>query len=281
MLKHLIRRSLLLAVGLVSTMSEARSLEEIQATHEIRMCVAGSSYELYTAMGMAFAESLGVAVNVRRLDSWDQQFHNAQGVTVQEESYTPALLASGACDFYPNDLVIQEWRKTKLDFVALFRTHMVVVVHRDQQATFRSEADLQGKTAAIQQGTSYHAWIEEQNASKFADNPIQLQLMTTDDSMHAVDRKAVDFTIIGADGALNWTRNKIKHAVVAFPVGTVTDVGWAFRKGDADLQEAASAFVASQRKVGSQFDLIWQAKVGISLSDFTLFMTNLLETSSK
>lgn len=256
--------------------AEARSLEEIRKTNEIRMCIAGSSYELYTAMGMVFVEYLGVQVKVRRLDSWDQQFHNEDGITVKEERYTPALLASGECDFYPNDLVMHEWRKKKLHFEILFRTQMTVVVHRDHQSRFTTEADLKGKTAAIQKGTTYYTWMEEKNKTDFADNPIAIQFMTTDESMTAVDTKTVDFTIIGADGALNWTRNKIKNSVVAFPVGTVTEVGWAFRKDDRDLQEAAKLFFETQRKVGSQFDTIWQEKVGISLSEFTLFMTNLL-----
>jgi hypothetical protein len=42
----------------------ARSLEEIRKTNELRICVAGSSYELYTAMALAFAEHLGVSPRV-------------------------------------------------------------------------------------------------------------------------------------------------------------------------------------------------------------------------
>ena len=54
--------------------------------------------------------------------------------------------------------------------------------------------------------------------------------------MRAVDKKIVDFTIIGADGALNWTRKKVKNSVVAFPVGSANELGWAFRKEDKGLQ---------------------------------------------
>ena len=257
--------------------AEARSLEEIRRTGEIRMGIAGSSHELYTAMGMVFADYLDVKAKVRRLDSWDRQFHNKAGVTAREASYTPALLASGECDFYPNDLVMHEWRKKKLDCEILYRTHMVVVVHRDNLASFKAETDLKGKSAAIQKGTTYHTWMEEKNKTDFADRPFQIRFMTTDESMTAVDTKAVDFTIIGANGALNWTRNKVKNSVAAFPVGTVTEVGWAFRKEDRDLREAARALIKTQRKVGSQFDVIWKEKVGISLSEFTLFLTNLLD----
>jgi len=258
-----------------SSMTAARSLDDIKKSGEIRLCVAGSSYELYTQMGTAFAESLGLKAKVRKLDSWDQQFQNKEGITLKEESYTPYLMESGECDIYPNDLVIQEWREKKLDFAVLFRTRMTVVVHKDNQNNFKTEADLKGKQAAIMNGTTYHTWMEEKNKSDFADNPIKIQFMPTDDSMLAVDNKSVDFTVIGADGALNWTRNKVKNSVTPFFIGPVTRLGWGFCKKDTDLQDAVRKFFDSQQKVNSRFDIIWKKKVGISLSEYMLFITNL------
>jgi len=254
-----------------------RSLKEIRKTNELRICVAGSSYELYTAMALAFAEHLGVSPRVKRLDSWDQQFQNDKGVTDKEAAYTPALMDSGDCDCYPNDVVKNDWRLKKLDFVILFRTRMVVVVNKDNQPAYKGVADLAGKKAAIQKETSYSSWLETQNAGPLVSSPIQIQFMTTDESMQAVDTKFVDFTVIGADGALNWTRNKVKNVVVAFPVGDTTEVGWAFRKKDKDLQEAVRRFFGSQAAVGSRFDEIWKEKVGIPLSEFNVFITDLLK----
>jgi ABC-type amino acid transport substrate-binding protein len=252
-------------------------LEEIRKSNELRICVAGSSYELYTAMALAFAEHLGVFPRINRLDSWDQQFQNAEGATDKDKAYTPALMDSGACDVYPNDLVRNDWRSKKLDFVILFRTRMVVVVNTDNLSAYKGVADLAGKTAAIQKGTSYHSWLEAQNTGPLASNPIKIRFMTTDESMRAVDTKSADFTIIGADGALNWTRNKVKNVVVAFPIGDTSEVGWAFRKKDKDLQEAVRRFFDSQAAVGSRFDEIWQAKVGIPLSEFNVFISGLLQ----
>jgi len=254
-----------------------RSLEEIRKTNELRICVAGSSYGLYTAMALAFAEHLGVSPRVKQLDSWDQQFQNDRGVTDKEAAYTPALMDSGVCDCYPNDMVKNDWRLKKLDFVILFRTRMVVVVHKDNQPAYTGIADLAGKKAAIQKGTSYHSWMETQNAGPLASSPIQIQFMPTDESMQAVDDKSADFTIIGADGALNWTRNKVKNVVVAFPIGDTAEVGWAFRKKDKDLQEAVRRFFDAQAAVGSRFDDIWKEKVGIPLSEFNVFITGLLQ----
>lgn len=256
--------------------AEGRSLEEIKQSKELRMCVAGSSHELYTRMGMAFAESLGIQAKVRKLDSWDQQFHNQEGVTLKSDAYTPHLLETGQCDFYPNDLVMHEWRKKKLDFVVLFRTRMTVVVHKENLNQIKSETDLKGKRAAVMKGTTYHTWMEEKNKSDFADKPISIRFMSTDESMKAVNSKAADFTIIGADGALNWTRNKVRNSVTAFFVGPATEVGWAFPKGDNDLREAARKFFDSQKTPGSQFDVIWKEKVGISLSEYALFIINMI-----
>ena len=254
-----------------------RSLEEIRKTGELRICVAGSSYELYTAMAQPFAEYLKVRPKVRRLDSWDQQFHNQYGVTEKDGAYTPALMASGECDCYPNDMVMKDWRLKKLDFVILFRTRTVVLVHKDDLVKYTAVSDLAGKSASIQKGTSYHSWLETQNAGAFSADPVQIQFMPTDECLLALDEKKVDFTLIGADGALNWTRNKVKNLSVAFPVGQTSKIGWAFRKDDKDLQEAARLFFESQASAGSRFDQIWQEKVGIPLSEFNVFITGLIE----
>lgn len=253
----------------------ARSLEQIRQSGEIRLCIAGSSSSLYTKMGTAFAENLGVKANIKKLDSWDQQFHNKDGVTIKEQSYTPYLMENKECDCYPNDLVMHEWRMKKLDFVLLFKTRMTVVVHKDKKNNFKTAADLKGKTAAVMKGTTYHTWIEEKNKTDFADNPVKIQFMPTDESMNAVDNKLVDFSIIGADGALNWTRNRIKNSETAFFVGPVTQVGWAFNKSDKDLQKAAQETFLFLQKAGSEFDSIWKQEVGIPLSDYILFITNL------
>ena len=254
-----------------------RSLEEIRRTNELRICVAGSSYELYTAMALAFTEHLGVFPRVKRLNSWDQQFQNDKGLTDKEAAYTPALMESGDCDVYPNDVVENAWRSKKLDFVILFRTRMVVVVNKTNQSAYKRVADLAGKTAVIQRGTSYQSWLDKQNAGPLASNPIKIQFMTTEESMQAVNAGSADFTIIGADGALNWTRNRVKNVVVAFPIGATTELGWAFRKEDRDLQEAVRRFFESQSAVGSRFDEIWKEKVGISLSEFNLYITGILQ----
>ena len=273
---------LLIILGTISiiffmenNIARARSLEEIKKTNEIRICLAGSSHEYYKKMGMVFAEWLGVKARVRRLDSWDQQFHNKDGVTVKEASYTPYLLETCECDFYPNDLVVSEWRKKKLDFVTLYPSQMVVLVHNDEQSRFKTKKDLKGKTASLMKGTTFHSWMEEKNKTVFADNPVRIRFMESSAARKQVHDEIVDFTITNLNRVLVNAKKEKLNIRVAFPVGPVTEVGWAFRKEDKELQKAAQKLFNLQLTKGSQFDKIW-VETGTSLSDYMLFLSEML-----
>ncbi len=273
---------LLILLGTVSiiffvenNIAEARTLEEIKKTNEIRMCLAGSGHEYYKKMGMVFAEWLGVKARVRRLDSWDQQFHNKDGVTIKEAYYTPYLLETCECDFYPNDLVVNEWRKKKLDFVTLYPSRMVVLVHNDEQSRFKTKKDLKGKTAALMESTTYHTWVEEKNKTVFADNPVEIRLMKSSAARKQVHDKIVDFTITNLNIAFIRIKEEKLNIRVAFPVGPVTKTGWAFRKGDSKLQKAAQELFNLQRAKNSRFDKIWEER-GVSLNDYMLFLSDML-----
>ena len=120
------KRWLILVLGLfflhwITDPTYARTLEEIKKSGEIRLCVAGSSYDLYTKTGTVFAKSLGVKANVKKIDSWDKLFHNKKGKTDKNASYTPYLMENEECDFYPNDLVINEWRLRMMDFAVYLK----------------------------------------------------------------------------------------------------------------------------------------------------------------
>ena len=80
---------------------QARSLADIRATGELRICVAGSSAAFYQANAQAFAKFLGVTPKVTQLATWDQQFQNETGVTVKDATYEAHVLANGSCDLFP------------------------------------------------------------------------------------------------------------------------------------------------------------------------------------
>ena len=253
-----------------------RSLAEIRQTKEIRICLAGSSQDFYQKNALAFVEYLGndIQPNFIRFAKWNDQFVNRDGVVVKADTYTPEPLASGKCDFYPNDLVELEWRAKKLAYVLLFISRNTIIINKNRGGEFRDINDLAGKTAAVMEGTSYQTWLEEQNKSLFKKNPIIFKLMPQEQAIKAVEAGKADFAVAGADGALWATHNFAKKAKVAFPVGEITEYGWCFRKEDRDLQKAAYDFFETQRNSpNSQLNKNWRESIGMSLGDFILFVT--------
>ena len=268
---------------------EARSLEEIKNTKEIRICLSplhpvvatveppdcrencefgGVAYET----SRAFAATLGTDIKLKFFHvDWDEQFFNERGVTVREESYTPELLASGKCDLYPSNLTKNSWRLKKIDFVTLFPSRMMIIVHRSKRDQFKSEEDLGGNVAGIVKDTSFHTWLQEQNKSVRSSNPIQIQAQykNTIETLKALNEGKVDFTVLDSDMAIWSSRYQSKSIVVVFPVGPVDEIGWGFRKEDKDLQTAVGEFFDKQRALQvSEFNKIWKDLFGITLTQF-------------
>ena len=276
-----------LMLGGLLGLAQARSLAEIQQSKEFRVCIAPmhpalaevsppECWEQCTFTGpvydevVAFAATLGAEVQLKlRRVVWDTQFHNREGVTVREASYTPELLASGTCDVYPNHLTKRAWRLTKLDIVTLIPNRMMVLVHRTRQAQFRTPADLAGKVAAIEKDVSQHSWLQDENTSTYAANPVRIILMPFNDGIKAVDAGEVDFTLLDTDAAMWLTRYQFKHAIVAFPVGPTEEIGWAFRKDDKDLQAAVQAFFETHEAMPiSPLNRFGKRRYGLSLTKF-------------
>jgi membrane-bound lytic murein transglycosylase MltF len=264
-----------------------RSLEDIRVTKEIRVCLSPIHPSVCTAKpegcrddcrfsgpayeaAMAFVNYLGNGVVPRfRSVGWDEQFFNKQGVTAHADGYTPELLASGECDFYPSNMAKNEWRSQKIDFVTLFPNRRMVVVKRSERDRFKTLADLAGKTAVIEKNTSFHTWLLEQNQKAFASHPVTIRVMPVDEGIRAVMGGEADFTIIDADAAIWAVRNQYTESDMAFAVGPTDEIGWAFRKEDKDLQNTAREFFEQQRTVkDSELNRIWQTYYGMSLTDF-------------
>lgn len=256
---------------------EARTLKEIEATKEIRFCLAGSAHDFYRKNAMALAEYLdnGIHPIFIQFDHWDDQFVNDHGVVIRDGEYTPEPLASGKCDLYPNDLVKVKWRENKIAYVSLFISRNTIIVNKAHMHNIMKPQDLAGKTAAVMKGTSYHSWLDDQNRGRFKDNPIKLVFMPQEEALKAAEAGDVDFGIIGADGALWATKTFAPNIHVAFPVGKTTEYGWCFQKADKDLQEAVEQFFAAQRKsLDSPLNKNWIEHTGLTLGEFILFVTS-------
>lgn len=272
-------------VGGSGVLAQARSLEEVQKTKEIRICLVpdptgftveppdcrenckfgGNFYEL----APAFAATLGSDVKAKVLRvEWDEQFFDREGKTVRENSYTPELLASGKCDVYANGLTKLPWREKKLAFVTLHPTRMMVVTNRSTKAALKSPKDLCGKTAATIKDTSYQTWLQGQNESACAANLIRIRLMTFEEASKAVDTGGVDFIVQNIEETM-WLDSPFKNSVTAFPVGPIYEQGWAFRKEDKDLQAAAETFFEAQKaQKDSLLNKQWKNFLGMTLPEY-------------
>ena len=272
-------------MGSYGGLAEARSLEEIRQTKEIRACLVPApegliveppdcrenckfTGDLYES-AVAFAESLGrdIKAKVVRVE-WDEQFFNKESKTVREDAYTPELLASGKCDVYQTGLTKLPWREEKLAFVTLYPTRMMVIVNKSRKADFKTPADLCAKTAAVTKDTSWHTWLQAQNESACAAHPIRMEFMNFEDSSKAVDTGKADFRMDNFDNTL-WLGSPFKNSIAVFAVGPVVEQGWAFRKEDKDLQAAAHNYLEAQKAAkNSLLNKQWINFIGMTLPEY-------------
>ncbi|MES2688390.1 MAG: ATP-binding protein [Pseudomonadota bacterium] len=237
----------------------------------LRICVAGSAADFYQANGEAFASYLNVRPEVRRLDSFDQQFHNDAGVTVKDEAYEPKLLADGSCDVFPNDLHIVDWRESKMRLVPYYNVRNVVLAHPAKRAVLKNADDLAGRVAAVQKGTAYEDWLLAANEGDYASNPVIIRNAPTSDSVRMVAEQTADFTIIGTESAFRWTRSEMANMTILFPVSAPVSVGWGVSASATDLAQSLESFMADSKRIDSQLDNNWRTRRLVSLMEYHLF----------
>jgi ABC-type amino acid transport substrate-binding protein len=208
---------------------------------------------------------------------WDEQFFNKEGMVIREESYTPELLASGQCDFYPGVLASLPWRLKKLDFVILFPERLTAIVPKSKQVEFKTHTDLCGKVTAVVKHTTYHTWLQDQNRGMCTTHPIQIKFTTIfKDMWTEVDKGRVDFILLEMRSAIWHIRYQFKNSVAAFTVGPMEYYGWGFRKDDKDLQAVVQKFFDIQRAdENSTLNQISEKYFGMSLIDYIGLITKL------
>ena len=275
------------AAMLFSTYSvaEPRSMTEIQSSGELRACVPTANppdgkvipdgctgncgYEgIIGELVEVFAKSLDLTPSYW-VSNWDGLFHNADGTTDKEASYTPRLLETGQCDMIGAVMVSLDWRLKKMDMECFIPSRMMVVTHKDRLGEFQSISDLGGRTVSVEQSMSLHTWIEDLNEDQLADNPVEITFRPFDDSIPAVDRGDVDFTVVGVLDALYHTRNLVENSAAAFAVGPLDMGCWGMRKGDTEMAVLISNFFEEQTaNPDSNLNEIWSNYYGLSFFEF-------------
>lgn len=276
--------------------AQARSFQDILDSGELRVCFApihpsvvqakpegcledcrfsGPAYEA----AQAFVAFLGDLITLRALRiDWDEQFFNDQGHTDRDAEYIPALLDSGHCDLYPNNLTKNAWRLQKMDIVTMFTNRMMVLVNVESQNVIRSPSELAGKVAVVEKDTSYHTWLQDQNRTTFADNPVDIHLQPTTDALKNLTGMQAEFTVIDADAAFWIIRNQFPDLIMAFPVGTMEEVGWGIRKDSPELHQILQDFFNQQRADrNSALNATWNRHFGMNLNQFISLLGSMQE----
>lgn len=276
--------------------AQARSFQDILDSGELRVCFAPIHPSVVQAEPegcredcrfsgpafdavRAFVDFLGGAVTLRALRiDWDEQFFNDQGRTDRDAAYVPALLDSGTCDLYPNNLTRNAWRLQKMDIVTMFTNRMMVLVHAEDQDAIRGSSEMRGKIAVVETDTSYHTWLQDQNRTTFADEPVDIRLQLTTDALRDLAQGRADFTVIDADAAFWIIRNQFPDLVMAFPVGSMEEVGWGIRKENPELRQALQDFFDQQRAGrDSALNEIWSRHFGMDLNQFISLLGSMQE----
>lgn len=273
-----VKAVLLLALCLLGVVAPAagRTLAQIRATDELRICVAGSSASFYKDNALAFARHLGVPAVARTLGNWDDQFQNQQGQVDREGRYVSRLLDNGECDLFPNDLHLLDWRLSKMGMVPYYTVRKMVVAHQRLRATVHSPADLAGLRAAVQKGTAYDSWLLKENGSTYRDRPVQLAYHPTLESVQRVSQGLADFTLTGSEGAFKWIRSgEYENLDLLFPVDDIVSVGWGIAPAAHDLRQALQDYFDDSARVGSDLDRAWQRYYGISRVEYKFFEKSL------
>jgi ABC-type amino acid transport substrate-binding protein len=166
-----------------------------------------------------------------------QQIAQELGVKLEiKESAFDNLIAdlnAKKVDFVVSAMTITEKRKANVDFSdSYWQGGQVVLVLKEKAATYKTAADLKGKTIGVQLGTTGEAEAQKIEGAKLKQvdkfEAVILDLLSG----------KVDAVICGYTVAKNYEKNNPKLAVTAELSSEQN--GIAFRKGDAELVAAVN-----------------------------------------
>jgi len=146
----------------------------------------------------------------------------------------------------------------------------VIVVNKSRKDEFRSLDDLAGKLGAIIENSTMHTELDQLNKTAYSANPTRYQFIAAyGEGIEAVEAGTVDYTIVGADSALWYTRHQAKNSVAVFPMGPERMNNWALHKDYKDLQAAVNAFIeVQQTSKDSALDQLFKDYTGLSYAKY-------------
>jgi len=231
------------------------TLQRIQKTGQITVVTRNNAqcYYLYRdqAMGFeyemaqAFAEYLGVRLQVKVVDRW--------------EDMVAALNSGSAAFIAASTPIIPNWQTEVAFSDGYMEVEQQIIAHR-KNSSIKNAADLSGKTVDIRKGTAYQYRLVE-----LKDQGIDLAIrlhddLPTEELIQKVADEEIDFTIANSN-IISINRRNFPGAV---PTGSINDrlqLGWAVYPKSSELLASINQFFKAIRKSG-QFDSIYNKYYG-------------------
>jgi membrane-bound lytic murein transglycosylase F len=202
----------------------------------------GYQYEILKA----FAESLGVTLEIRIVDDVAESFR---------------MLDEGRCDLLAQSLTVTKARAKKVDFsVPLLQTRLVLVQRKDsypgkgrrkddaEDTYITNPLELIGKTVHIQDNLNYLSRLIDLSNEIGADiNIIELPDESVEDMIRMLSRGKIDYTVCEEHIALanqKFYSNLDVSMAISFP----QNISWAVKKGSVDFLEVVDTWLEEFRK---------------------------------
>jgi ABC-type amino acid transport substrate-binding protein len=159
------------------------------------------------------------------------------------DSLIPELIAKKV-DFVISAMTITDERKKSVDFSEPYwQGGQAVLALKENAGKYKSKADFEGKTIAVQLGTTGEA-----EAKKIKDAKVKPVDKFEAAVLDLLSGK-VDLVVGGYTVVKNFEKNNPKLAVVGEPLSSEEN-GVVFRKGDKELQEAVNAILKKMKEDG-------------------------------
>ena len=231
------------------------TLQRIQKTGEITVVTRNTAhcYYLYRdqpmgfeyEMAQAFAEYLGVRLQVKVVDRWEEM------VNTLNKGSAAFIAASTA--------IIPKWQTEVAFSDSYMEVAQQIITHR-KNARINKAADLSGKTIDVRKGTEYQHRLVE-----LKDQGIDLAIrlhddLPTEELIQKVADEEIDYTIANSNIILINRRN-FPGAVSMGSINDRVHLGWAVYPKSTELLEQMNAFLKVIKKNG-KFDLIYNKYYG-------------------
>jgi membrane-bound lytic murein transglycosylase F len=235
---------LLISAIFFASCGKDNALKKIKKTGQITVITRNNAHCFYTyrdtPMGFeydlakAFSDYLGVKLNIS-LPPWGN---------------LTDTLNRGEGDFIAASLTIIPSRENLMDFSEEYlEIQQMAIVHVNNYK-IRELNDLENQTLHVRQGTSYEERLKELQKEGLNFTLKTYKDLPTEELIRMVAEKEIEATIADTNVAL-LNRRYYPEIKLGFPIEEPQSLGWAVRKGEAELLNEINKFIKKIKEDGT------------------------------